>query len=42
MPKVVRVTAELATANAHGPVKAGVVVVRGQVLEVRYDLLEGK
>ena len=39
--EIVSATAEPMTANVYGPVKAGVVVVRGQVLQVRYDILEG-
>jgi hypothetical protein len=38
--EVLRAATEPVTANVYGPVKAGVVVVRGQVLSVRYDFLE--
>ncbi|KAB5578577.1 heterokaryon incompatibility protein-domain-containing protein [Coniochaeta sp. 2T2.1] len=39
--EVVRAVTTPVTSNAYGPVKEGVVVVRGQVLSVRYDFLEG-
>tara|TARA_R110002003_G_scaffold534_8_gene20272 strand:- start:9357 stop:10307 length:951 start_codon:yes stop_codon:yes gene_type:complete len=37
--EIVQASADPVSTNVYGPVKAGVVVVRGQVLDVRYDFL---